>query len=111
MFNITNSFEHPTRPGHTIYRFYTEERAVYFKQLLIEDNIWFEEDIDQEEDKTTYFFGIKNRDAKTVNQKNYLVNGTFRKPLISNKILRWLLPTIALTVMILAIIGYLKSKT
>jgi len=91
MFNITNSSEHPTRPA--------------------DDDIWFEVDIDVETEKTIYFFGIKNRDLKIVTHKNYLVSGKYRKPIISNTLLRWVLPIISLTIITLAIIGFLKSKT
>jgi len=111
MFNITNSFEHPTRPGHTVYRFYEKQRANYFEKLLTQDNIWYEADVDIDSGKTIYFFGIKNRDTKIVNSKNYLVAGKYRKPLISNSILRWVLPIITITITVLAVVGYLKSKT
>ena len=91
MFNITNSFDHPTRPGHIIFRFYEKEKAALFKSLLDKDSIWYEADVDKEPHKTTYLFGIKNTDLKAVNHKNYLVNAQFRKRIIPNPIFRWAL--------------------
>lgn len=106
--NITNSFNHPTRPGHTIFRFYEKQRADFFTQLLNEENLWFEQDEDIENDKIIYYFGVKNADLKLVNRKNYLVNAQFRKPTISHKYLRWVIYLFAIAILSLAIIGYIK---
>ena len=64
MFNITNYSEHPTRPGHTIFRFNEKQRAELFSSLLEKENIWFESDIHNKKDKVTYFFGVKNASLK-----------------------------------------------
>jgi hypothetical protein len=109
MFNITNSYEHPTRPGHTIFRFYEKKRADLFTELLNEGDIWFESEIHEEDGKTTYFYGIKNRDLKIVNRKNYLVNAKFRRALIPNIYFRWGVIAIAAIAIGLAIIGYIKQ--
>lgn len=109
MLNITNFFDHPTRPGYTVFRFKEKERAVYFRQLLEKEKIWFENDTQKEGEKTFYFFGVKNGNLKKVNQLNYLVNGRFRKPLIPNAYFRWILFIIAASVMGLALAGYLHQ--
>ena len=107
MFNITNSSEHPTRPGHTIFHFYEKKRADLFTDLLEEENIWFESDIQNENDKITYFFGVKNATLKKVNQKNYLVNAQFRKPFIPNIYFRWIVFAIAIFMVVLTILNVL----
>ena len=109
MFNITNSSDHPTRPGHTIFHFYEKKRADLFTSLLEKENIWFESDIHNEDDKTTYFFGVKNATLKEVNQKNYLVNAQFRKPFIPNIYLRWIVFSITIIIIVLAVINVLKT--
>ena len=109
MFNLTNSFDHPNRPGHTIFRFYTIERADLFERLLKEDNIFFEAEREEEEYRTAYYFGIKNRDLKIVNKKNYLVTAKFRKPTIPNVFARWGIILFSAFVILLAIIGYIKQ--
>lgn len=109
MLNLTNSFDHPSRPGHTIFKFYTEERAEMFAKLLSEDNISFETENEVEEYRTTYYFGVKNRDVKAVNQKNYLVSAQYRKPIIPNIYARWALLAFSAFVIALAIIGYIKQ--
>ena len=109
MFNITNSSEHPTRPGHTIFHFYEKKRADFFASLLEKDNIWFESDIQSKNDKTIYFFGVKNASLKKVNQNNYLVNAQFRKPFIPNIYLRWVVFVITIITITLAILNVLKT--
>ena len=42
MFNITNNFEHPTRPGYFVFRFREKVRADYFEELLKKEGVWFE---------------------------------------------------------------------
>ena len=48
MINITNYNEHPTRKAYTIFHFFKPERANYFKELLIEENTWFESEIEEQ---------------------------------------------------------------
>lgn len=109
MINLTNSFDHPSRPGHTIFKFYTKERADFFEKLLNEDNLFFETEIVEEEYRTVYFFGIKNRDRKIVMQKNYLVSAKYRKPTIPNTYARWAIIIFAIFITTLAIVSYFKQ--
>lgn len=109
IFNITNSFEHPTRPGHTIFKFYQKERADYFEKLLLEEEVWYESDCDKINNNDVYFFGFKNAHLKKVNNINYLVSAKFRKPFIPNPLLKWIVIIFSVTLFFLAIIGYLKS--
>ncbi len=111
MFNITNYKEHPTRKTYTVFHFYHQDRADFFKSLLLEESIWFESEDEIQEDRTIYFFGIKNSDLKKVEKLNYLVSAKYRKPIFSNKILRWVLMFFALLVLAFIIMGYLHSKT
>jgi hypothetical protein len=49
-FNITNYRDHPTNQRYTVFSFRSEERANYFEQLLVKENIPFERatDVDTE---------------------------------------------------------------
>lgn len=109
MFNITNYFDHPTRPGYTVFKFFEKQRATYFEELLKEKNIWFESSIEETEDKSIYLFGVKTGDHKKALNANYLVSGKYRNPTISNLYVRLIIFTISLTVIVLAILGALKS--
>lgn len=110
MFNITNYNEHPTRKAYTIFHFFTKERADYFNQLLNEKGIWFEFDLDETPNKTTYFFGVKNADLKTVHQLNYLVIAKYRKPTISYSPLRIFLFLFLLIIIFLVVMGLLNAS-
>ena len=110
MFNITNYFEHPTRPGYYIFKFYDKERADYFEELLNKESIWFESSID-EEDKITYLYGIKVSDYQNVLNLNYLVSAKFRKKTISSSYIRIIIYIITIGIITLAIVGALKSES
>lgn len=109
MLNITNSNEHPTRKAYTIFHFFKTERATYFENLLKEQQIWYESDMEETPDKTTYFYGVKNSDFKKVQQLNYLVSAKFRKPTIPHKGLRIIIYLVSALLLTLAIIGYFKT--
>jgi len=107
--NITNYREHPTRNGYTVFHFFDNRQAEDFKQLLDEHHIWYETDTDRKNDKTIYFFGVRNSDLKTVVKLNYLVIGKYRKPFIPNKTFRWLVILFGILSVIFALAGYWLS--
>lgn len=109
MLNITNYNEHPTRKAYTIFHFFNKNRAEYFEEQLKSKKIWYESDVDESPNKTTYFFGVRNSNLKDVHQINYLVNAKYRKPSISSKPLRIIIYLITLLLLILGIVGYLKT--
>lgn len=109
MFNITNYNEHPTRKAYTIFHFFNQDRANYFETLLKETQIWYESDIDETPEKTTYFFGVKNVDLKKVQQLNYLVSAKYRKPTIPYRPLRIFLFIFSIVLLFLLIMGRLYS--
>ncbi len=109
MFNITNYFDHPTRPGYTVFKFFEKQRATYFEELLKEQNIWYESSLEENNEKNIYLFGVRKGDEKKALKANYLVSGKYRKPTISNLYVRLIIFTISLTLIVLAILGALKS--
>lgn len=109
MFNITNYFEHPTRPGYYVFRFRDKARADYFEELLKKDNIWHEKSTDEDE-QPLYLFGIKLNDYKRVIKINYLVSGKYRRKTISSIYIRIIIYVVAITLLSFAIIGAF-SKT
>lgn len=110
MFNITNYFEHPTRPGYYIFKFYEKKRADYFEELLNNQNIWYESSFDDEQ-KPTYLYGIKLNDYKKAQNANYLVSAKFRKKTISNRYIQIVIYIVTFSIIALAIYGALKSET
>tara|TARA_B100000809_G_scaffold86452_1_gene84844 strand:- start:2 stop:331 length:330 start_codon:yes stop_codon:yes gene_type:complete len=104
MINITNYSDHPTRIGYTVYRFFEKERADYFEELLIKENIYFASSI-EENVNTIYLFGVKKGDAKQAMNANYLVSGKFRNKIIPNAYFRWGILLFFVSVLTLAVIG------
>ena len=107
MFDITNYSDHPTRIGHTVFKFRTKQRAEYFESLLKKDEIWYEYSDDEED--SLYLFGVKKGDFKAAMNANYLVSAKFRNKIFPNKYFRIILFTIAAVILILAIIGVIKT--
>ncbi|MDG1475837.1 MAG: hypothetical protein P8Q14_01695 [Vicingaceae bacterium] len=104
MLNILNYSDHPTRVGYTVYRFFEKERADYFEELLIKENVSFESSI-EESGNTLYLFGIKKGDAKKAMNANYLVSAKFRNKIIPNTYFRWGVILFAITMITIAVIG------
>ena len=103
-----NILDHPSN-RNTLVIFYTEKRhSDYFKQLLKENDISYEFQIDEEEDR--YYFGINKPDQKVARKLNFLVFAKYRKPFINSKAGRFLLVGITLLFIILAFIGYIINS-
>ena len=108
MFDITNYSDHPTRIGHTIFKFRNKHRAEYFESLLKKDGIWHEYSPGKIED-ATHLFGVKKGDFKKAMNANYLVSAKYRNKIFPNKYFRIALFTFAGIIIILAIIGAIKT--
>ncbi|MGB0881588.1 MAG: hypothetical protein ACPGSO_01455 [Vicingaceae bacterium] len=103
MLNILNYSDHPTRIGYTVFRFNTEERSDYFKELLNAEAILFEFSYDEEH--ALYLFGVKKGDFKKAANANYLVSAKYRNKIFPNKYFRWGIIAFGVLMVILAIIG------
>lgn len=104
MLNLTNYSDHPTRIGYTVYRFFEKDRADYFEEILIQENVYFETSV-EENDNTIYLFGIRKGDAKKAMNANYLVSAKFRNKIIPNTYFRWGILLFFFTALVLALIG------
>ena len=107
MNQFVNFTTHPTNPSYQLYYFVNQEQAAHFKNLLNTNTIPFEEHFDEDEER--YYFAIKKRYDKQTRNFNFITIGQFRKPFISNPILKWIIVIVPIAVILLAIIGYLKS--
>jgi hypothetical protein len=110
MFNLTNYFEHPSRPGHFVFRFYEKERSDYFEKTLQDKSVWYEHSVDNiEEDRIVYLFGVKNDGYKEAVNANYLVSAKFRKKTVPNQYVRLVIYIVSLGLITLAIIGAMRN--
>lgn len=107
---IGNFSGHPSNSRYTVFTFYRKDQADCFKTLLIENDIWFEEDIEEREYNNKYLFGVKNKDLKEARRLNYIAFGKFREPFIANVYFRWFVIILSILVMTIAIIGFVKTE-
>ena len=109
MLKLVNFQDHPTNQNKKVFFFKQQEHANYFETMLIESKIEYEKQIDSEGDHAIYF-GVRKTDFKLVQKLNYLTIGHFRKPFIPDKMFRYTIIVISLTVLSLAIIGAILSQ-
>ena len=107
---IGNFYEHPSNPRYTVFIFYQKDQSDYFRTLLQEKNIWFEEDQEKVERGIKYLFGVKRTDLSVAKKLNYITVGLHREPFIGNKYLRFFVILISAIVMTLALIGFFKTE-
>ena len=55
---VTNHKEHPTNKAYKVFFFYTKQESLYFKSLLEESQIFFEQGNDQTKKGNIYLEGI-----------------------------------------------------
>ncbi len=112
-FDLTNWRQHPTNKRYQVFFYKTIEEGRYFELLLNEHKIDFEAHIEDENTGGKYrvFYAVHVNDMETCKYLNNLVIGKFREPFIPFKWLRIFLITVSIIVLILAIIGYIVSKT
>lgn len=108
-FNFTNKLNHPTNIQKAVYRFYKKEQAEYFTELLVDADIEFEAQIDEEHEKKPHYFGVSKRYEKQVDRLNYLAMGKGRDKFIASAPVRWLIIVVSISILLLAIIGAIVS--
>lgn len=106
---LVNIKDHPTNQKKRVFYYKETEHAMHFEKLLIDEDLFYEKQVDVEGDHTIYF-GIKSSDFERAKKLNYLTIGHFRKPFIPDKIFRIILITVSLLVLTLAIVGALLSS-
>ncbi|MBL4651531.1 MAG: hypothetical protein JKY53_01530 [Flavobacteriales bacterium] len=109
MFNITNFSEHPTNPLYTVYKFKSIEESSTFQKLLAEQNLFYEADETENTYGLLYIVVVKNKDENQTTKLNYIAIGKYRKPLISNKIVRSVIYTFTVILLGSAIVGFFLS--
>ena len=110
-FDFTNWREHPADNRYTIFFFKKEEESNFFKNLLEQNNIWYEFHIDENESKYTYYYAVNKVNQKQVITFNHLAVGAYRKPFLQVPILRYVLVISMFAILVLAIISYYKSHS
>jgi len=108
LLNLQNHREHPSNPHYLVYFFSKKASADYFEELLISRNIHYERAI-EEGGGERHLFGIKKIDESRVEKLNYEALGRHRDKFIPSAIFRYVILGVTLILLLLAIIGAIKS--
>jgi hypothetical protein len=108
LLNLQNHREHPSNPLYFVYFFSKKASADYFEELLIRHNIHFERAV-EEGGGERHLFGVKKIDQSRVEPLNYEALGRHREKFIPNAIFRYIILGVTLILLLLAIIGAIKS--
>ena len=106
---LVNYRTHPTDNRYKVFSFYKQEEADQFKDELENRKVWFEYDTEEVKEGTVHLFGVNNSDFNRAQKANFAVSAVHRNHIIKNKFLRITLMTLFLSLLTLAIVGYVKN--
>jgi hypothetical protein len=109
-FNFTNKRSHPTNRKMIVYRHLIKQQAEYFAELMIDVNIDFEVQVDEEHEKKPTYFGVARIHEKQVDNLNYIALGKDRKKFIDSVALRWIIIGSSILVLFLGVVGAIVSN-
>lgn len=106
-FNFTNKLRHPTNERKVVYRFYQRDQAEYFTELLVDADIDFEAQVDEEDKRQPTYFGVAKHLERQVDKLNFIAMGRNREKFIASSPVRWIIMAISLVALLLAVAGAL----
>ena len=107
LINFTNYTDHPTERNILVYTFKSRAAADDFQKGLEEKGIWFEKDAEgNAEFPEMTLFAVKKQDAKESMNQNYMTTARHRKPFMPDKLFRFVVLFVTITLVTLAIIGF-----
>lgn len=109
-FNFTNKLKHPTNQTKVVYRHYNKASAETFATLLVDNDIDFEAQVDEDDERKPTYFGVSRSIEKKVDQLNFKAIGAHREKFIASPPVRWMIILIGLGTLLVAIIGAMISK-
>ncbi len=110
-FNFTNKLAHPTNQFKVVYRFFDKNQAETFTTYLVDEQVEFEAQVDEDDARKPTYFGVAKTLEKKVDRLNYLAIGKHRDKFIPTAPMRWIVIAISAVIMILAVLGALKNNT
>jgi hypothetical protein len=108
---LVNYRQHPTNVNYIVYRFKDIERANTFEEKLKEAKIWYERSNPEEDEKQVYMFGVEKKFFKQTQRINFMTEAKHKKFMLSNRWIRSFFVLFFIGVVVLASIGYCKSRT
>ncbi|MEM7161512.1 MAG: hypothetical protein AAF487_03635 [Bacteroidota bacterium] len=105
---IKNYSIHPTNRSYWVIFYSDDQMADLFKELLIREEISFEEHSGEDLVKKR-LFGVHKKDMSKALELNNIAIGKYRKPFIGDPIFRYFLILLSVLLLGLAIYGYFKN--
>ena len=106
---FVNYTQHPENPDYVVFRFADVNRANSFRTELQQQKIWFEEGSEEKKQVTYTLFGLHKTDYNKAQKINFAVEAKHKKFLIPGKFFRWFVVLFGITMITLAIIGFIKN--
>ena len=106
---FVNYTQHPENPDYVVFRFADVNRANSFRTELQQQKIWFEEANEDKKQVTYTLFGLHKTDYNKAQKINIAVEAKHKKFLIPGKFFRWFVVLFGITMITLAIIGFIKN--
>lgn len=108
LINFTNYTEHPEDRNIMVFTFKKRAAGIDFEDGLIEQGIWYEKDTSgTKEHPEMMLFAVRKQDYKAAMRQNYLTTARHRKPFMADRLFRYTVVTITVTLVTLAIIGWI----
>lgn len=105
---IKNYAIHPSNKSYWVFFYSDLNMAQYFEELLKENKIKFEHHSSEDLVKRE-LYGVHIKDMTKATELNNVAIGKFRKPFIGDPIFRYFLILLSISVIALAIYGYIKN--
>jgi hypothetical protein len=106
---FVNFTQHPENGDYVVFRFADINRANSFRTELQLQKIWFEEGSEEKKQVTYTLFGLHKTDYNKAQKINFAVEAKHKKFLIPGKFFRWFVVLFGITMITLAIIGFIKN--
>lgn len=106
---FVNYTQHPENADYVVFRFADVNRANSFRAELQKQKIWFEEANEDKKQVTYTLFGLHKTDYNKGQKINISVEAKHKKFLIPGKFFRWFVVLFGVTMILLAIIGFIKN--
>lgn len=106
---LVNYRKHPSNENYHIFSFNSEAEQKMMEDELRKRKIWFESGSEEIKGGIIYLVGVQKRTFKEAMNANYAVSARHRNPMIKNKLLRYSLVILTLSLVTLGLIGYVKN--
>ncbi|MCH1581494.1 MAG: hypothetical protein L7S63_00080 [Flavobacteriales bacterium] len=109
---LTNWYTHPADNRYHVFEFRDAQLAQEFERDLRAASIDFEQapvEAGNGEAQPLFQFGVHRKAFKQALKVNHLLHGRHRRPFIAHLGLRWLMLLVTASMVVLAIVGWMRS--